>query len=61
MAMDTEATRAVSYDELARLRTISLAAAKNLVRRKRWPRMKANDGLVRVQVPRMLKSLTNRP
>lgn len=41
----------LTYDELAERRRISPAAARNLVRRKRWSRSVGNDGKTRISVP----------
>jgi hypothetical protein len=49
--MDADRTRALTYTEMASTMAITVASAKNLTRRKRWPRTKTNEGLVRVLVP----------
>jgi hypothetical protein len=49
--MDTDHTRSLTYAEMASLMAITIASAKNLTRRKRWPRQRGNDGLVKVLVP----------
>jgi len=36
--MDTDSTRSLTYAEMAAVMGITLASAKNLTRRKRWPR-----------------------
>jgi|SRR5580704_11401740 hypothetical protein len=46
-----DGARRLSYAELAAVRGISRASAERLVRRRRWPRQLANDGVVRVLVP----------
>jgi hypothetical protein len=46
-----DGTRRMTYVELAIARGISLASARRLVLRHRWPRVPGNDGLVRVIVP----------
>ena len=46
-----DATRALTYDELADARGITKKAAQTLARRRRWERRKGNDGRVRVMVP----------
>ena len=45
------AGRRMTYVELASVRGISLASARRLVLRHRWPRQTGNDGVVRVTVP----------
>jgi hypothetical protein len=47
--MDT--TRHLTYTEIASLFGIGTASARNLVRRKGWPKAKGNDGLARIRVP----------
>src|SRR3954468_69947 len=49
--MDADHTRSLTYAEMASVMGITLASAKNLTRRKRWPRTRSNEGLVRVLVP----------
>ena len=49
--MDHDQTRSLTYAEMASTMAITVASAKNLTRRKRWPRSAGNDGLVRVLVP----------
>jgi hypothetical protein len=49
--MDADRTRSLTYAEMASVMGITLASAKNLTRRKRWPRTRSNEGLVRVLVP----------
>jgi hypothetical protein len=49
--IDPDETRALTYAEMAATMAITLASAKNLTRRKRWPRLKTNEGLVRILVP----------
>src|SRR4051812_33204344 len=44
-------TRSLTYVEMAAVMGITLASAKNLTRRKRWPRTRSNEGHVRVLVP----------
>jgi len=46
-----DATRRMTYAEMADIRRISVASAERLVRRKRWVRTTGNDGIVRVLVP----------
>jgi hypothetical protein len=41
----------MTYTELAEALGIGPDSARNLVRRKRWPRMPGNDGLARIGVP----------
>src|SRR3954454_12946712 len=50
-AMDADCNRSLTYAEMASAMGITLASAKNLTRRKRWPRTRSNEGLVRVLVP----------
>src|SRR3954453_8533656 len=47
---DTETTR-VTYVELAKARGISVAAARRLTQRHKWPKQIGNDGFTRVVVP----------
>src|SRR3954453_19899692 len=47
---DTETTR-VTYVELARARGITVAAARRLTQRHKWPKQIGNDGFTRVVVP----------
>jgi hypothetical protein len=44
-------TKWMTYAELAEVLGIGGDSARNLVRRKRWPRQAGNDGLARVGVP----------
>jgi DNA-binding transcriptional MerR regulator len=44
-------TKWMTYAELAEILGIGGDSARNLVRRKRWPRQTGNDGLARVGVP----------
>jgi hypothetical protein len=44
-------TKWMTYAELAEVLGIGGDSARNLVRRKRWPRQPGNDGLTRVGVP----------
>lgn len=44
-------TKWMTYAELAEALGIGADSARNLVRRKRWPRQAGNDGLARVGVP----------
>lgn len=46
-----DGTRRMTYAELAQARGISLASARRLSRRHRWPRQVGNDGVVRILVP----------
>jgi hypothetical protein len=41
----------LTYAELARALKIEPASANRLARRKRWPRVKGNDGRTRISVP----------
>ncbi len=41
----------MSYSEIAEALGIGADSARNLVRRKRWPRQTGNDGLARIGVP----------
>jgi hypothetical protein len=43
--------RSLTYAELAEALSITPESANRLARRKRWPRMKGNDGKTRVSVP----------
>jgi hypothetical protein len=43
--------RSLTYAELAEALRITPESANRLARRKRWPRMKGNDGKTRVSVP----------
>jgi hypothetical protein len=47
----TTDTRWMTYAELAEALGIGADSARNLVRRKRWPRQAGNDGLARIGVP----------
>src|SRR4051795_10498793 len=47
---DAEIVR-VTYAELARARGVSMAAARRLAQRHRWPKQVGNDGLSHVLVP----------
>jgi hypothetical protein len=49
--MDGGTTFSVTFAELATKLGITVPSAKNLVRRKRWPRHAGNDGLTRITVP----------
>src|SRR4051812_29926918 len=49
--LDADRTSSLTYAEIAATIAITMASAKNLVRRKRWPRVRTNEGLVRVLVP----------
>src|SRR3954470_8180813 len=49
--MDADHTRSLTYAEMASVMGITLASAKNLTRRKRWPRTRSNEGSVRILVP----------
>jgi len=44
-------TKSMTYAELADALGIGLDSAKNLVRRKQWPRTRGNDGMARITVP----------
>lgn len=44
-------TKRLTYAELGRLRGISRESAERLARRRKWPRVPGNDGVVRVDVP----------
>lgn len=44
-------TKWMTYAELAEVLGIGGDSARNLVRRKRWPRQTGNDGLARIGVP----------
>ena len=44
-------SRWVSYDELASIRGIDKASAFRMAHRRRWPKLKGNDGTVRLAVP----------
>jgi hypothetical protein len=46
-----DASRRMTYAELADVRGISVTSARRLVLRHHWPRQTGNDGLVRVTVP----------
>src|SRR3954464_3844506 len=46
-----DATVRVTYAELAAARSVSIAAARRLTLRHRWPKQIGNDGLTRVVVP----------
>src|SRR5215211_5663400 len=46
-----DATVRVTYAELAAARSVSVAAARRLTLRHRWPKQIGNDGLTRVVVP----------
>lgn len=43
--------RWLTYSEIAEALEIGADSARNLVRRKRWPRQTGNDGLARIGVP----------
>src|SRR5512133_3386984 len=59
MPSDTvgDASRRMTYAELADVRGISVTSARRLVLRHHWPRQTGNDGIVRVTVP--LTALAN--
>jgi hypothetical protein len=44
-------SRILTYDETAEAFGISRRSAAQLVRRRRWPRRKGNDGRARIEVP----------
>lgn len=44
-------TEVMTYKELAERLDIKLASARRMVMRKRWPKVKGNDGETRVTVP----------
>jgi outer membrane murein-binding lipoprotein Lpp len=44
-------TKWMTYAEIAELLGIGADSARNLVRRRRWPRQAGNDGLARIGVP----------
>jgi hypothetical protein len=46
-----ETTRAMTYDEIAAALRISPDSARRLVRRRRWAKIRGNDGFARVNVP----------
>src|SRR3954471_24423753 len=46
-----DATVRVTYAELAAGRSVSIAAARRLTLRDRWPKQIGNDGLIGVVVP----------
>jgi hypothetical protein len=46
-----EATKSLTYSELAAVLGLTAGSVRNLVRRKRWPRHAGNDGATRVSVP----------
>jgi hypothetical protein len=48
---DPETVLRVTYSELAKARGVSIAAARKLVLRHRWPKQIGNDGLTHVLVP----------
>src|SRR3954453_16186658 len=47
----TADTVRITYAELARARGVSMAAARRLAQRHRWPKQVGNDGLSHVLVP----------
>lgn len=49
--MSDETTVRVTYAELAQARGITIAAARRIALRRRWPKVVGNDGLSRVTVP----------
>jgi hypothetical protein len=51
MPDDTPDTLRLTYAELAKARGITLAAARRITFRHRWPKQIGNDGLTRVTVP----------
>src|SRR5215213_4373920 len=55
----TDDVRWMSYAELAEALGIGADSARNLVRRKRWPRRPGNDGMARIGVP--VEHLTRAP
>jgi hypothetical protein len=52
-------TLALSYDEIARRLSITIASARRLVHRRRWQKTRSNDGRALVQVP--VEFLDSRP
>ncbi len=44
-------TASLTYPEIARRFGVTTASARNLVRRKGWPKALGNDGLARIMVP----------
>jgi hypothetical protein len=46
-----DATKSLTYAELADALRLTAGSVRNLVRRKRWPRHVGNDGATRVSVP----------
>ena len=44
-------SKSLTYAEMAEALKIAPASANRLARRKRWPRLKGNDGRTRVAVP----------
>src|SRR4051795_12398744 len=50
---DTETIR-VTYVELAQARGITVAAARRLTQRHKWPKQIGNDGFTRVVVPTLM-------
>jgi hypothetical protein len=53
--------RSLTYAELAEALRITPESANRLARRKRWPRMKGNDGKTRVTVPDRILSVRRIP
>jgi hypothetical protein len=51
MSDDTPETLRLTYAELAKARGITLAAARRMTFRHRWPKQIGNDGFTRVMVP----------
>src|SRR4051794_4708053 len=49
--MDEAETVRLTYSEFAKARGITLAAARRMTLRHRWPKALGNDGLTRVSVP----------
>lgn len=49
--MSGDATRWMTYAEIADALGIGADSARNLVRRRRWSRQNGNDGLARIGVP----------
>lgn len=51
VAIDSDAVRLMTYDEIADALGIARESARQLVIRKRWSRSKGNDGKARIAVP----------
>jgi hypothetical protein len=47
----SDETLRLTYGEIAKARGISLASARRMTLRRRWPKAQGNDGLTRVDVP----------